>query len=235
MIQYKNLSKRFIECLKSISPSKYSFLIFILFYIAGFVFAILKPQSALSSFYYGFFLGTIEVKIQLPDIISLNYFLNQFIYYLGRVSLNIFLNNVTIALFCVFTGIAIIPAILIGLFTFSGSLTCVLIGKFGIFKAVLILLGSFHLPLEILAALLSIDAFLKFYGSFVSALLKHDFKSFKRDILSDFLPLILKIVIIFAIAAFLEVFWSTWWVYILTNHYVSWYDFYFGAYSVLIK
>ena len=42
------------------------------------------------------------------------------------------------------------------------------------------------------------------------------------------------IVIILAIAAILEVFWSSWWVYILTIHYVSWYDFYFGVYSVTI-
>ena len=154
---------------------------------------------------------------------------------MGRVSFGIFLSNVTLAILCVFTGIAIIPVLLIGLFTFSGSLTVVLVGKFGVFKAVLILLGSFHLPLEILAALLSIDAFLKFYGSFVNAVLKHDLNIFKKGILNEFLPLILKIIIIFAIAALLEVFWSTWWVYILTNHYISWHDFYFGAYSVLIK
>ncbi len=235
MIKYENLYKKFRGCLKPFFPSKYSFLAFILFYIAGFVFTILKPQSAFSSFYYGFFLGTMEVKIQLPDIISLDYFINQFVYYLGRVSFNIFLNNVTVAFICVFTGIAVIPVILIGLFTFSGSLTAVLISKFGIFKALLILLGSFHLPLEILAALLSINAFLKFYGSFANSILKRDFNSFKKDVLNDFLPLILKIIVIFAVAAILEVFWSTWWVYILTNPYISWHDFYFGAYSVLIK
>ena len=106
--------------------------------------------------------------------------------------------------------------------------------KYGFFKAILIFLGSFHLLLEILAALLSIDAFLKFYGSFANAVLKHDTAAFKKSIKNEFLPLILKIIIVLAIAAVLEVFWSTWWVYILTNHYVSWYDFYFGVRSVFV-
>lgn len=235
MTRYENLNKRFIECLKHVSPSKYFFLIFSLFYISGLVFALLKPQYAASSFCYGFFLGTIEVKIQLPGIISLNYLLNQFIYYLGRVSFGIFLNNVTLTVLCIFTGIAIIPIILTGLFVFSGSLTGILIMKFGIFKAILILLGSFHLPLEILAALLSIDAFLKFYGSFANSILKHDLAAFKISIKNEFLPLILKIIVILAVAAVIEVFWSTWWVYILTKHYISWHDFYFGVHSVFVK
>lgn len=226
---------RFIECLKNFLPSKYSFIIFALFYVSGLLFAALKPEYAASYFYYGFFMGVLEVKIQLPDIFSFNYFLNQFVYYLGRVSFGIFLNNVTLAILCVFTGIAIIPVLLINLFVFSGSLTGMLVLKFGILKSVLILLGSFHLQLEILAALLSIDAFLKFYGSFASSFLRRDLASFKMSIKNEFLPLLLKILILLAVAALLEVFWSTWWVYILTNHYVSWHDFYFGAYSVLVK
>ncbi len=176
-----------------------------------------------------------KVKIQLPEIISLNYLFNQFIYYLGTVSFGIFLNNITLSVLCVFTGVAIIPVILVGLFSFSGSLTGMLIMKFGIFKAVLIFLGSFHLLLEILVALLAIDAFLKFYGSFASAVLKHDIVGFKTGIKNEFLPLILKIIIVLAIAALLEVFWSTWWVYILTNHYISWYDFYFGVRSIFVN
>ena len=58
---------------------------------------------------------------------------------------------------------------------------------------------------------------------------------FKNSIKNDFLPLLLIIIIILAISSLLEVFWSTWWVYIMTDHYISWYDFYFGAYSVLLK
>jgi uncharacterized membrane protein SpoIIM required for sporulation len=235
MTRYGNLYKRVIKCLRHFAPSKYSFLIFILFYLSGLIFAILKPQYAASTFYYGFFLGVMKVKIQLPDIISLNYLSNQFIYYLGRVSFSIFLNNVKLAIFCVFMGVAIVPIMLVGLFAYSGSLTGVLVMKFGIFKSILILLGSFHLPLEILAAILSIDAFLKFYGSIINSILKRDFAVFKTGIKNEFLPLILKIIIVLAIAAVLEVFWSTWWVYILTNPYVSWYDFYFGVSSVTIN
>ena len=235
MTRYENLNKKAINCLKHVTPSKYSFLIFALFYVSGLIFVILKPQYAAFSFYYGFFLGVMEVKIQFPDIFSLNYLLNQFIYYLGRISFGIFLNNVTLMALCIFTGIAIVPVMLTGLFAFSGSLTGMLVMKFGIFKAVLILLGSFHLPLEILAALLSIDAFLKFYGSLANAVLKHDFTAFKKDVRYEFLPLILSIVIILAVAAILEVFWSTWWVYIITNHYILWHDFYFGVRSVVIN
>jgi hypothetical protein len=234
MKKHENLNKKVIKCLKRIAPSKYSFLIFILFYVSGLVFAILKPQYAVSSFYYGFFLGNMDVSIQLPDIISLNYLQNHFIYYLGQYSFGIFLNNIMLMVLCIFTGIAIVPVMLTGLFAFSGSLTGMLVMKFGIFKAVLILLGSFHLPLEILAALLSIDAFLKFYGSFANMVLKYDFGAFKSRIKNEFLPLILKIIVILAVAAMLEVFWSTWWVYILTNHYISWYDFYFGVRSVFV-
>lgn len=98
----------------------------------------------------------------------------------------------------------------------------------------MIFLGSFHLLLEILAALLPIDAFLEFYGSFANAVLKHDIVAFKMSIKNVFLHLILKIIISLAIASILEVFWSTWWVYILTNHYVSWYDFYPFCFCVLI-
>lgn len=234
MARYGNLNKRVMKCLRHFVPSKYSFLIFVLFYVSGLIFAILKPQYAVSSFYYGFFLGNMEVNIQLPDIISFNYLQNHFIYYLGQYSFNIFLNNIKLMILCIFTGIAIVPVMLIGLFAFSGSLTGMLVMKFGIFNAVLILLGSFHLPLEILAALLSIDAFLKFYTSFVSAVLKHDTVAFKMSIKNEFLPLILKMIVILAVAAILEVFWSTWWVYIITNHYISWYDFYFGVRSVFL-
>ena len=234
MIRHENLNEKVIGCLKRVAPSKYSFLIFIFFYVSGMVFVFLMPQYAASSFYYGFFLGNMDVNIQLPDIISLNYLSNHFIYYLGQYSFDIFLNNVILNVLCVFTGIALIPIILRGLFAFSGSLTGMLVMKFGIFKAFLILLGSFHLPLEILAALLSIDAFLKFYGSFVNAVLKHDTAAFKMSIRNEFLPLILKIIVILAIASVLEVFWSTWWVYIITNHYISWHDFYFGVRSVVV-
>ena len=103
MMKHENSNKRFIRFLKSFLPSKYSFLVFILFYIAGLIFVISKTQFAVLYFNYGFFLGNIEAKIQLPKIISLNYFINQFIHYLGGVSFHIFLNNVTTVFLCIFT------------------------------------------------------------------------------------------------------------------------------------
>lgn len=234
MIKQKKLIKTIKRYFVGFLPAKYSFLVFILFYTAGLFFTLLIPQQAASYFYYGFFMGNMEVKIQLPEIISLNYVINQFIYYLGAVSFDIFINNLKIIILCVFTGVALIYTVFIGLFAFTGSLTVVLIGKYGIIKAILILLGSPHLLFEILAALLAIDAFIKFYGSVIYLIRPVDVNIFKKRILHEFLPLILKIILLLALAALLEVFWSTWWVYILTNHYISWYDFYFGAYSVLV-
>jgi len=99
----------------------------------------------------------------------------------------------------------------------------------------LILLGSFHLYFEILSAFLAIEAFIKFYGSFINAIRTRNPSEFKEKIRSEFIPLILRIIVLLAIAALLEVFWSTWWVYIITNHYVSWHDFHVGVYSVLVK
>ena len=63
------------------------------------------------------------LQIQLPGAITFDYFLNQFFYYLGAVSFNIFLNNVMLALLCVFSGVAIFPVILIGLFMKMGTTT----------------------------------------------------------------------------------------------------------------
>lgn len=215
-------------------PSKYALSAGIIFYILGFVFAFLNPYYAHSIFNGGFLLGTMEVKLQLPGSISINYLINQFVKYLGAVSFNIFLNNVFISFICIFTGIAIIPSLLIGLFSLIGAVIFFLFMKVGVLKALMILLGSFHLYLEFLAALLSIDAFLKFYGSFIRAVRMKSPQKFKNDIIKDFTPLILKIIVLLAFAAVIEVFWSTWWVYIVNNPYVSWYDFYFGVYSVTV-
>lgn len=200
----------------------------------GFLFAYFEPVKAQSIFNGGFFFGNIEAKIQLPKTITFSYLINQFIYYLGAVSFNIFVNNLFITLLCIFTGIAIVPVILIGLFAFSGSITYLLIAKVGFYKTLLILLGSFHLYFEILAAFLAIKAFIKFYGSFVNAIRIRNPSEFKEKMRNEFIPLIFRIILLLAIAALFEVLWSTWWVYIITDHYVSWYDFYMGVYSCLI-
>lgn len=230
----KKLIKTIMKFCQGFLPSKYSFSVFILFYITGLIFTIFSPSYTAFFVPYGFFLGKMEVTINLPASISLDYFIDQFIYNLGAISLGIFLNNLITIILCVFTGIAFIFTVFIGLFAFTGSLTVALIGKYGILKAILILLGSFHLPIEILAAMLAVDGFIIFYGSFIRLIKGRDVNIFKKRILNEFLPLISKIILLLAATSILEVFWSTWWVYILTNPYVSWYEFYFGVYSILI-
>jgi len=115
----------------------------------------------------------------------------------------------------------------------NGDYNIFIVEKLG-FTGILVLIGSFHIYFEFLAALLAIDAFFKFYISFISSIRQHDITVFKENVLKEFLPIFLRIILLLAFAAILEVFWSTWWVYILTDHYISWYEFYFGAYSVLL-
>jgi hypothetical protein len=194
----------------------------------------MNPDQAHLTFPDGLFLSKIDAQIQLPEAITLNYFFNQFFYYLGTVSFNIFLNNLLLTLLCIFSGVAIFPILLIGFFMKLGTTTFFLVEKLG-FTGILVFLGSFHLYFEFLAALLTIDAFFKFYIPFFKAIRNKDLTVFKNSILNDFLPLVLRIFLLLVIAAILEVFWSTWWVYIFINHYISWYDFYFGAYSILLK
>ncbi|HML05272.1 MAG TPA: stage II sporulation protein M [Methanobacterium sp.] len=215
-------------------PSKEILIVCTLFYILGIVFVFMNPDLARLTFPGGMFLDNIEAKIRLPSSITLDYFFNQFFYYLGAISFNIFLNNLFLIGLCIFSGIAIFPVILIGLFMKMGVTTFFLVEKLG-FTGFIVLLGSFHLYFEFLAALLAIDAFFKFYISFINAVKDKKIEIFKNNIINDFLPLVLRIILLLAIAAILEVFWSTWWVYIFTNHYVSWYEFYFGAYSVILK
>ena len=71
-------------------PSKYILLISILFYILGIVFTFVNPDQARLTFHEGFFLLGIEEKIQLPHNITLEYVLNQFIFYLGVYHLKFF-------------------------------------------------------------------------------------------------------------------------------------------------
>ena len=230
----KYSNNRGIRFLRGFLPSKEILIVCILFYILGIVFAFMNPVQARLTFPGGMFLYNIDAQIQLPNFITWDYVFNQFFSYLGVVSFNIFLNNLFLMILCIFSGIAIFPVILIGLFMKIGSTTFFLVEKLG-FTGILVLLGSFHIYFEFLAALLAIDAFFKFYISFINTLREKKIGIFKKAIINDFLPLLLRIFLLLAIAAILEVFWSTWWVYIFTNHYVSWYEFYFGAYSVLLK
>ncbi|AEG19422.1 stage II sporulation protein M [Methanobacterium paludis] len=216
-------------------PSKYAFLTFLIFYFAGFIFAYVAPHLAQSNFNGGFLLGELDAKIQVPQTITLVYLENQFIHYLGAVSWGLFVNNMRTSFLCIFSGIAIVPVVLISLFSSLGAVTYLLILKVGIFKAFLIIFGSFHLYFEVLAAMLVIDAFLKFYGSFLISIREGSTRRFKNEVIYGVLPILLSIIVLLAVAAVLEVFWSTWWVYILTHSHVSWQNFYLGLYSCIVR
>ena len=94
----------------------------------------MNPDQAHLTFPDGLFLSNIDAQIQLPEVITLDYVLNQFFYYLGAVSFNIFLNNVLLMLLCIFSGIAIFPVILIGLFMKLGTTAFFLVEKLGIYR-----------------------------------------------------------------------------------------------------
>lgn len=220
--------------LRGFLPSQHVLIVILIFYVGGVVFTLLDLRSAQFIFNGGFLLGNLEVQITPPSEISWNYFLNQFVYYLGGAAWNIFWNNLEVSLECIFTGIMIIPSILVGLFSFIGAVCTILSLKLGVIKAALIMGGCFHIYFEFLAGALVIEAFLRLYGSIVSSVRNRSFTSFKQDLKKKFIPLLLRIILLLALGAILEVFWSTWWVYILTNHYVSWVDFYFGVNSALV-
>ncbi|MGZ7119986.1 MAG: stage II sporulation protein M [Methanobacterium sp.] len=228
-------SKSLKNILALFKPSREILIVCILFYILGIVFAFMNPNQAHITFPGGMFLDNIKVQTQIPGVITFDYAVNQFFYYLGAVSFRMFLNNLLLTILCIFSGIAIFPVILIGLFMKMGTTTFFLVERMGFNKGILVFLGSFHLYFEFLAAILAIDAFFKFYIPVIKAIWENDINIFKTSFKNDFLPLLPPIIILLVVAALLEVFWSTWWVYILTDHYISWYDFYFGAYSILLK
>lgn len=235
MPSWKNVpirpGKRIKSFIIGFRPSKYSSIIFVIFFIGGFLFAFMDPAKAQSTFDGGFLLNQLTAQFIPPNEISFQYFMDQFVFFLGKVSWGIFSNNLVVSLECIFSGFLIIPVILINLFGFLGSVFYFLITKFGAFKGFIFLFGSFHLVFEVGAAILVIDAFITFYGTLIDSLRQRSLKRFKHRIWNEFIPLVLRIIILLAIAAILEVFWSTWWVYILTHPYISWIDFYTSVYS----
>ena len=230
-----NLFESTKNALKFFKPSKEVLIVCTLFFILGIVFAFMNPDQAHITFPGGMFLHNIELKMQIPEAITFDYILNQFFYFLGTVSLKIFLNNLNLMILCILSGIAIFPVILVGLFMKMGTNAYFVVERLGLSKGILLFLGSFHLYFEFLAAILTIEAFFKFYIPIIKTVRDKDINIFKNSLQNEFLPLILAIIVLLALAALLEVFWSTWWVYINTYHYISWYDFYFGANSVLLK
>lgn len=214
--------KRF---LLNLLPSLKVIILASFFFFLGFFWTLQSPTGAAGVFSFGFLTGNMAVNFTPVGSWSWEYIRVQFLDFLGTVWGNIFMWNMQVILLCIFTGIAIIPSILVGLISFSGSLLATLILSMGL-KGVVMFLGLFHLHLEILAALLAIDAFISFYRSLGTSISQWSFQPFKEGFINEFFPLLFKITLILALAALLEVFWSTWWVYVFTHPYVGWFDFY---------
>lgn len=228
-----NLGKRVKSYITGFMPSKYSSSLFLIFFISGFLFTFLDPVKAQSTFSGGFLVNNLTAQIVPPNDISFHYLLNQFVFFLGKISMGIFFNNLMVSLMCIFSGFLIIPIILINLFVFLGSVFCLVMFKYGVFKGIILFGGSFHLIFELWAALLVIDAFINFYSTIINSAKQKSMRRFTNGIRDNFIPLILRVVVLLFIAAILEVFWSTWWVYILTHPYISWLGFYTGLYSCM--
>ncbi len=207
-----NLFESTKNALKFFKPSKEVLIVCTLFFILGIVFAFMNPDQAHITFPGGMFLHNIELKMQIPEAITFDYILNQFFYFLGTVSLKIFLNNLNLMILCILSGIAIFPVILVGLFMKMGTNAYFVVERLGLSKGILLFLGSFHLYFEFLAAILTIEAFFKFYIPIIKTVRDKDINIFKNSLQNEFLPLILAIIVLLALAALLEVFWSTWWV-----------------------
>ncbi|BDH78633.1 MAG TPA: hypothetical protein GXX31_01140 [Methanothermobacter sp.] len=214
-----------LRFLKSFKPSNPLILVALLFYIGGFI-----SSFFMKAFNFGFLTGDFIVYFK-PHPMTWDYLRVQFIDQLGGAAFNIFISNVMVVFSCIFLGFPIVNTVLVNLIGFSGALLNALISRFGL-KGLIIYLGLFHLHFEILGALLSIDAFLAFYASIYHSLKAGSARIFTREVKSGFLPLLLKILIIFLFAAFMEVFWSTWWVYVWTHKYIPWQQFYFEVYNV---
>ncbi len=214
-----------IKYSKILKPSNNVLLITVIFYLGGFLASFfIKP------FDFGFLTGDFVVYFEHHPL-TWGCLKLQFIDYLGCVIANIFLSNIQLTLLCIFLGFPIFYVILIGLLSFSGALMHTLIDSFG-FKGLVIYLGLIHLHLEILGALLSIDAFIIFYRSLFNFIRGDPIQFFIKETRNKFIPLLLCIILIFLIAAILEVFWSTWWVYVWTHEYIPWHKFYLEIYNV---
>jgi len=222
------MSQVVLEFLKGLKPSNPVILAAIIFYIGGFI-----TYFFIEPFNFGFLAGDFIVYFKFHPI-TWDYLRMQFIDYLGGVTFSIFISNILVVSSCIFLGFPIIKTILVNLIGFSGALLHVLINRFGL-KGLIIYLGLIHLHLEILGALLSIDAFIIFYTSLYHYIKAGSTQIFARELRDKFLPLLLKIIIIFLFAAFMEVFWSTWWVYIWTHQYIPWHQFYLEVYNVKLR
>ncbi|MDI9617832.1 hypothetical protein [Methanothermobacter sp.] len=163
---------------------------------------------------YGFLNGNMVVHFS-----SFPGFREQFIDYLGATAFWIFISNITQVLVFIFTLATTIQVLKV--IILSGALLHNLISMWG-FRGFLIYAGTVHLHLEVMGCLFSLQAARVFIGSVLESISRGSAEPMMSAIKERLLFLIVLVAIIFAMAAIIEVFWSTWWVYIFTERRVSW-------------
>lgn len=172
---------------------------------------------------YGFLNGNMVVHFS-----SFPGFREQFIDYLGATAFWIFISNITQVLVFIFTLATTIQVLKV--IVLSGALLHNLIYRWG-FRGFLIYGGTVHLHLEVMGCLFSLQAARIFIGSVLKSISRCSVEPL-RNIKERLLFLVVLVTVIFAMAAIIEVFWSTWWVYIFTERPVSWTYFHSHVASV---
>lgn len=172
---------------------------------------------------YGFLNGNMVVHFS-----SFPGFREQCIDYLGATAFWIFISNITQVLVFIFTLATTIQVL--KLIVLSGALLHNLVSTWG-FRGFLIYAGTVHLHLEVMGCLFSLQAARIFIGSVLKSISRCSVEPL-RNIKERLLFLVVLVTVIFAMAAIIEVFWSTWWVYIFTERQVSWTYFHSHVASV---
>ncbi len=211
----------FKEHLKAIIPHPGLMVLSAALYIYGFVSDALGAAGS-----YGFLTGDMTVCFShYPG------FRAQFIDYLGGVALGIFISNIKQALLFIFTLTTAVPVL--NLFVLAGGLLHALISRMGLY-GILVYAGTLHIHLEVVGCLLSLEAAAVFFYSLMKSVYTGSAEPFKRAFRERLVILLPVILLVFAAAAILEVFWSTWWVYTLTQQQVSWSYFHGHVCSVRV-
>jgi len=173
---------------------------------------------------YGFLTGDLVVHFStFPGLRE------QFIDYLLATAFWIFISNITQVTVFIFSLATFYPVLKI--FVLAGALLHNLLVGWGV-RGLLIYAGTLHLHLEVTGCLLSLQAALVFVRSLLGTIQHRSRGPLVTALRENLAYLIPLIILLFAIAAILEVFWSTWWVYNLTHGPVSWRYFYTHVFSV---
>ncbi|MGB9837303.1 hypothetical protein [Methanothermobacter sp.] len=207
------------EGLEGIIPGPAILMVAMILYISGFFLDASGMPPA-----YGFLKGNMVVHFS-----SFPGFREQFIDYLGATAFWIFISNLIQALVFIFTLATTIQVLRI--FVLSGALLHNLVSMWG-FRGFLMYAGTLHLHLEVMGCLFSLQAARVFIGSIMESISRGSAEPLLGEIKERLLFLIVLIAVIFATAAIVEVFWSTWWVYVFTERQVSWTYFHSHVASV---